>query len=186
MLIGAALLMLANGAAASVVSVAAAQDVGDFDADGYRRIHLRAPVTLPPTPARRIALAQALRLHGALFVDVGAVEDGARDPATGAWLLTAPHATIPGALWAPDAGHAAPDPAIWQALLAAVQAHPQRRIVVFCHIDCWASWNAARHLARAGVRHVEWLAEGIEGWRDAGGALAPAPPLAPQQNAPGQ
>lgn len=175
--IWAALLALASGAAA--------QDSGDFDADGYRRAHLRAPVTLPPSPARRIALAQALQLHGAVFVDVGAVEDGARDPRTGGWLLGTPHQSVPGAIWAPDAGRAPPDPEMWRALTAALAAHPHRPVVVFCHLDCWASWNAARHLARSGMRHVLWLAEGVEGWRDAGGALAPAQPLIPMQNAPG-
>ena len=167
-------------------AVARAQGAPDFDADGYRSAHLRGPVTLAPTPARRIGLAAALRLRGAVFVDVGAVESGARDPVRGDWLLTTPHLTIPGAVWVPDAGHAPPDADVWRMMLATARAHHGRRIVLFCHLDCWASWNAARRLARAGVPHVLWLAEGVEGWRDAGGALAPARPATrAQQNAPG-
>jgi PQQ-dependent catabolism-associated CXXCW motif protein len=49
--------------------------------------------------------------------------------------------------------------------------------VVFCRADCWMSWNAARRLASQGIRHVRWLAEGIEGWHDSGARLVPATPV---------
>jgi PQQ-dependent catabolism-associated CXXCW motif protein len=41
-------------------------------------------------------------------------------------------------------------------------------IVTFCLSDCWMSWNAARRLRAMGYTHVRWLAEGTDGWRDAG------------------
>ena len=45
------------------------------------------------------------------------------------------------------------------------QAKP---LVVFCHPDCWGSWNAAKRAILYGYTDVQWYEEGIEGWQDAG------------------
>lgn len=157
----------------------------DFDAEGYRAARYRAPVDRLPAPARRIALDRALRWHArgeALFVDVLPVEGGFRDPLTGRWRLSLPHATIPGAQWHPETGRAAPDPVLWRevesAVKAARKARPRLSIVVFCRADCWMGWNAARRLARGGVARVYWLAEGIDGWNASGRPLDDARPVA--------
>lgn len=163
---------------------ALAQAAAPFDAQGYRNAAFRAPVDRDPAPATAMAMADARRLApgAVLFVDVLPAEGAHRDSASGRWTLAVPHATIPGALWFPETGRAPPDPLLWQALLSRVmafrQAHPAAPIVLFCRADCWMSWNAARRLALAGVPSVRWLAEGIEGWHDAGGALVPATPVA--------
>lgn len=155
-----------------------------FDAEGYRTARYRAPVNLPPAPAVPITLAKALRLRpgeDALFIDVLPAEGGVRDAATGKWRLAAQHETIPGAAWHPETGRGSPDAVLWQGLRNAVQAARARRpalpVVVFCRSDCWMSWNAARRLAREGLGQVYWLAEGIEGWHEAGRALVPARPV---------
>ncbi len=154
-----------------------------FDAQGYRTAAFRAPVDRDPAPATAISLAQARRLapDAALFIDVLPAEGAHRDGASGAWTLASPHDTIPGALWYPETGRAPPDPLLWQALTTQVAAfrrqHPAAPIVLFCRADCWMSWNAARRLALGGVAGVRWLAEGIEGWHDAGGGLVPATPV---------
>lgn len=157
----------------------------DFDAAGYRATRFRAPVDRAPTPAERIALAAALRLapgRDALFIDVLPVEGGHRDPASGHWRLSQPHATIPGAQWHPETGRSPVDPALWKGLRDAVtrarRGHPRLPVVLFCRIDCWMGWNAARRLAKDGVRRIYWLAEGIEGWDGAGRPLLPAEPVA--------
>ncbi len=156
----------------------------DFDLAGYRAARYRAPVDRAPHPARRIALDKALRLHGdgrALFIDVLPVEGGYREPVSGTWQLSQRHATISGAQWHPETGRAAPDPVLWRALASAVTAarkdHPRLPVVLFCRSDCWMGWNAARRLARGGVAHVYWLAEGIDGWNGAGRALLDAEPV---------
>ncbi len=155
-----------------------------FDAQGYRAQRYRAPVDRLPEPARRIALDEALRLapgKDALFLDVLPVESGWRDPQTGVWLLSVPHATIPHAHWHPETGRSAPDRALWDALRADVRRwrrdHPRAPVVLFCRADCWMSWNAARRLAREGIAHVTWLEEGIEGWRGAGRQLDVVAPV---------
>lgn len=156
-----------------------------FDAQGFRTIRYRAPVDRAPAPARRIALAEALRLADrgeALFLDVLPAEGGVRDPATGHWRLASAHETIPGAQWHPEAGRAPVDPVLWRGLARAVAAartaRPRTTVVLLCRADCWMGWNAARRLARDGVPRVLWLAEGIDGWHGAGRALSPAQPVA--------
>ena len=178
--------ILAGGVALTLCSQRArAADEALFDAEGYRRARYRAPVDRNPAPARRIALADALKLRpgkNALFLDVLPAEGGVRDAAMGRWTLAEPHETIPGALWFPEVGRAPVDAALWAGLVAAVAQtrgrHPGWPVVVFCRADCWMSWNAARRLALGGVPGVVWLAEGIEGWHDAARPLAPVQPQA--------
>jgi PQQ-dependent catabolism-associated CXXCW motif protein len=180
-------------AAATVLALCAATvPTGDFDAQGYRATRYRAPVDRPPAPARRIALADALKLepgHDALFVDVLPVESGHRDPATGQWRLSLAHETVPGALWHPETGRSPVDPGLWRGLVAAVAAaragRPRLPVVLFCRADCWMGWNAARRLTQGGTRRVYWLAEGIDGWHGAGRALVPAVPVVVPGTGPG-
>lgn len=178
--------------AAGLCAPAFAQEPGepDFDAQGYRARRYRAPVDRLPTPARRIPLAGALKLRpgrDALFVDVLPVDGGYRDPATGLWRLSQSHATVPGALWHPETGRSPVDPVLWRGLVEAIASararsaragRPHLPVVLFCRTDCWMGWNAARRLASSGLRHVRWLAEGIEGWHEAGRELADAQPVA--------
>lgn len=155
----------------------------DFDAAGYRAQRYRGPITRDPSPAARIALPAAMLLHpgkDALFIDVLPTEGGVRDRATGSWRLSTPHETIAGALWHPEAGRGSPDPALWQGLVSAVRKarrrEPSLPVVLYCRTDCWMGWNAARRLASEGFANVWWLAEGTDGWHDAGGKLAPVQP----------
>ncbi|WP_338465648.1 rhodanese [Novosphingobium sp. ZN18A2] len=156
---------------------------GEFNAAGYRAARYRAPVTRDPAPAARLALPAAMLLHpgkDAQFIDVLPAEGGVRDPTTGAWRLAASHVTIAGALWHPEAGRGSPDPVLWRGLVAAVRKarrrDPSIPVVLFCRSDCWMGWNAAKRLASQGFSGVWWLAEGIDGWHDAGGKLVPAIP----------
>lgn len=177
--------LLCGCATPTVPSPSPAPEASPFDAEGYRSTRFRAPVDRLPSPAQRIALADALELapgRDALFVDALPVQAGHRDAATGQWRLSEQHETIPGAVWHPETGRSPPDPLLWQGLVDAVaaarRAKPGLPVVVFCRTDCWMAWNASRRLAKAGLRRVYWLAEGIEGWRDAGRPLVPAEPVA--------
>ncbi|MEO0031886.1 MAG: hypothetical protein RIS94_1644 [Pseudomonadota bacterium] len=161
----------------------------DFDATGFRIAHYRGPVDRDPAPATRLMLPDALRLRpgaDALFIDVLPAEGGWRDPQTGRWRLAVDHQTIPGAVWhpetgrGPETGQGNTDPVLWAGLVRVVtqarSRHPAMPIVLFCRTDCWMGWNAARRLALAGFDGVHWLAEGIEGWHDAGRPLVRATP----------
>lgn len=156
-----------------------------FDAAGYRAARYRSPVEADPHPAQPIALTAALALtpgRDALFIDVMPAEGGVRDAASGAWALSTEHLTIPGAFWHPETGRSPVDPVLWQALEAQVRAArksaPTQPVILFCRIDCWMSWNAARRLALQGHDNVRWLAEGTDGWHAAGRKLVVAVPVA--------
>lgn len=158
----------------------------DFDARGYRAAHYRAPVDRDPRPAARLALPAAFLLEpgkDALFIDVLPAQGGVRDARTGQWRLSEPHLTVPGALWHPEAGRADADPVLWQGLVAAVRQarreRPHLPVVLFCRVDCWMGWNAARRLASEGHGGVWWLAEGIEGWREREALAAVEPAVVP-------
>lgn len=179
-------------AAAALASIAAAPppaasppDAALFDADGYRAARYRSPVRADPAPAQTIALADALALvpgKDALFVDVTPAEGGVRDPVSGDWAQSEAHLTIASALWYPETGRAPVDPVLWKALEDKVRdarrASPEQPVVLFCRIDCWMSWNAARRLALRGFGNVHWLADGTDGWHAAGRPLTIAVPVA--------
>jgi PQQ-dependent catabolism-associated CXXCW motif protein len=136
----------------------------------------------------QVALDEALRLHAAgaaWFIDVMPVEDGVRDPASGAWRLRQPRQTIPGAFWFPEVGRAEPPADLLEAFVARMRtlarSRPHRQLVLFCLADCWMSWNAALRLQRLGIGPVLWLAEGTDGWVEAGQPLLPAWPEASPQ-----
>jgi PQQ-dependent catabolism-associated CXXCW motif protein len=79
---------------------------------------------------------------------------------------------------ATEVGRPGVDPALWSGLRGRIDAWRRGHgapVVLYCRVDCWMGWNAARRLARDGLREVYWMAEGVEGWRDAGGTLARQP-----------
>lgn len=172
-----------------LVALWAGQSIGaapaDFGPDGYRTARYRAPVGIDPAPAGHIALAAALMLdpkRDALFIDVLPVESGVREAASGRWRLSERHVTIPGARWHPETGRDPVDPVLWRGLEAEVRRARARQpgipVVLFCRSDCWMSWNAARRLAAAGHANIWWLAEGTDGWHDAGRELVEIQPVA--------
>lgn len=153
-----------------------------FDAAGYRAARYRGPVHRAPEGVGRIAPVALAGLRpdvDAIFVDVLPVEGGYRED-DGRWRLAQPHNTIPGAHWFPEAGRAAPPPAILSAFERRVAqlagGDKNRMIVTFCLADCWMGWNAARRLRALGYRNVWWLAEGTDGWMDLRLPLSPAVP----------
>lgn len=176
-------MVAASASSHEEVAHSSAMEAVDFDPAGYRIARYRGPIDRAPTPATRISLERALRLkpgENALFIDVLPAEGGVRDPITGRWQLADSHLTIPGALWLPETGRGHPDVALWLDLRTTVaearKQSPAIPVVLFCRTDCWMGWNAARRLSRDGFGNVHWLAEGIEGWHDAGKPLVPAAP----------
>jgi PQQ-dependent catabolism-associated CXXCW motif protein len=84
------------------------------------------------------------------------------------WLPV--HPSIPGAVWMPEAGAEPLAPAREAQFYARVAeltgGDRARPVVVFCHVECWGSWNAAKRLVRKGYTGVRWFPEGVEGWQE--------------------
>ena len=128
-------------------------------------------------------LAALLKTADVLVVDVS---DAPRRPdhlAAGAVWLPLPHPVIPGALWIPGAGMgaiSAPVERLFRERLAQGAGNDLgHRLVIYCHRNCWLSWNAAKRAISYGYRNVFWFPDGMEGWRAAGLPTATAEPLEP-------
>ena len=114
------------------------------------------------------ALAKLMDAHPVL-VDVA--EQDRKPPSMSKSMLWLPqHRSLPGAVWLPGAGSGTDDPAFADAfrtrMASLTGGKPATPIVVFCHPDCWASYDAAKRLVGLGYTRVNWYREGLEGWQD--------------------
>ncbi|MCJ2014600.1 rhodanese-like domain-containing protein [Methylobacterium sp. J-076] len=118
------------------------------------------------------AAAVAAMLDGPdkpVLIDVAARERKPSNfPEGRLWLPV--HPSIPEAVWLPNAG-AVPLPPEREALFydrvaALTGGNRAKPIVVFCHVECWGSWNAGKRLVEKGYTAVHWFPLGVEGWQD--------------------
>ena len=125
-------------------------------------------------------LRQLLQDSRVVIVDVSNAPRRPDGLAAGAPWLPLPHRAIPGSIWIPGAGRGKIPPAtdgfLQRRLAAATGNDLARPLVVYCHRQCWLSWNAAKRAIRYGYRNVYWFADGVEGWRAAGLRTAPVAP----------
>jgi PQQ-dependent catabolism-associated CXXCW motif protein len=93
------------------------------------------------------------------------------------------HQSLPSAVWLVDLGRgkvkSSQDKWYKARLVELTQGNKSRPLVVYCHPQCWAGWNAAKRLITYGYREVYWYPEGIEGWQLARLGTAPAIPILP-------
>ncbi|TXM67476.1 rhodanese [Methylobacterium sp. WL103] len=127
------------------------------------------PKTLSGAVVIDIAGLDALMAKAPVLIDVALADrKPANFPADRPWLPA--HRSVPGAVWMPNAG-AAPLAAEREALFlkrvaALTGGDKGKPIVIFCHPDCWGSWNAGKRLVQQGYTAVHWFPDGIEGWQD--------------------
>ncbi|MDP4023994.1 rhodanese-like domain-containing protein [Methylobacterium sp. NEAU 140] len=84
------------------------------------------------------------------------------------WLPV--HPSIPGAVWLPNAGAVPLAPereALFYARVAELTGGDTARpVVVFCHVECWGSWNVGKRLVEKGYTGIRWLPGGVEAWQE--------------------
>lgn len=150
-----------------LVTSAPADDLFD-PVTGYRVDRYRAavPEIAPGAQTVDVEGVAMLAAEGALLVDVGPKAtldaDGRR------WLGVLPHSTIKGAHWLPEVGRGTIQPLVAdylaETLMRLTDGETTRAIVVFCKVDCWMSWNAAKRIASLGYSAVYWFPGGIDAW----------------------
>jgi PQQ-dependent catabolism-associated CXXCW motif protein len=153
--------------------------------DGYRMDDYNAatPATIKGGTVLTTSELNALRSEGgAIPIDVLPQQSRPESlPATTLWIEK-PHHSIPGSAWLPGVGRGALSPGVeayFRDALARLTADdPNRRLVFYCHVQCWMSWNAAKRAIGYGYRHVYWYRDGIEGWTAAGLPTEVARPFA--------
>ena len=143
----------------------------DAEPSEYRLDHYRAPVPDTLTGAIVVDDAEAHRLWKsgeAAFIDVLPRPPRPAGLPEGTIWREKPHRSIPGSIWLPNVGYGnihADTHAYFKAGLAAATGgaldHP---VVVFCLLDCWMSWNAAKRALEYGYTKVYWYPEGTDGW----------------------
>lgn len=171
--LGACLLLLAVTAGAAVPA-GAAETASVPEPQGYwlGPIHGPVPATIAGgTVLDTMALAHLLADGGAVLVDVAEAPHRPVGLPAGTLWLPPPHRDIPGSVWISDVGDGAISPrfATWfrTRLTALTGGNRDKPIVVYCHPNCWLSWNAARRVINEGYRAVFWYPGGVEGWETA-------------------
>lgn len=166
------------------VADAAASDDAFDPVTGYRIAHYRAAVPETVPGGARVDLDGVDRLiaSGAVLLDVMPSEGAGADVATGAWKLSRPHQSIPGATWLPDVGRGVIDSRFQNYLTANLArlttGNAAKPIIVFCQSDCWMAWNAVQRIAALGYTALHWYPEGTDGWVEWGDRkLAPVLPV---------
>lgn len=122
------------------------------------------------------ALAALLRRGPVRLVDVASAPVRPPHMAAGALWLPLPHRDVPGSVWIPDAGRGVITPAFdafFRRRLETLSGHDRSApVVIYCHEQCWMSWNAAKRAIYYGYRNVLWYPDGIEAWTRAGHPVA--------------
>lgn len=190
-------LLSLSAAFAIAIAITLSASAGDaeetFDKiTGYRIAHYRAavPDTVPGGTRIDLERVDALIKAGAVLVDVMPAEGAGPDPETGAWRLSRPHQTIPGATWLPDVGRGTIAPELdgyFKTQLANLSGgNTSRPMIVFCQSDCWMAWNAVQRAAGYGYAALFWFPEGTDGWVEWGDRkLVPAAPVGLNDHAEG-
>jgi PQQ-dependent catabolism-associated CXXCW motif protein len=173
---------LALAAALALAGPAAAD--APPEPDDYRMDDFRAPTpaTLAGATVVDAARAAALWRAGAGFLDVMPRPEKPEGLPPGTLWRDRPRDSVPGAVWAPNTGYGRLSPAadayLRAAFAAAKRGDASRPVVVFCEMDCWMSWNAARRAVRDyGLTGVHWFPDGTDGWRFEDLPLARVEPL---------
>lgn len=167
-------------------ALARAEDEPSFDPiTGYRIAHYRAAVPDSVPGGTRVDRDRVDHLikEGAILLDVMPSEGAGADPQTGAWRLSRPHQSIPGATWLPDVGRGVLKDGFESYLKNNVarltSGDLKKPLIVFCQSDCWMGWNAVQRIAKLGYAAIYWFPEGTDGWLEWGDRkLAPIEPVA--------
>ncbi|MCI0600541.1 MAG: rhodanese-like domain-containing protein [Beijerinckiaceae bacterium] len=148
-------------------------------------MHSEVPATL--SGARVVdtkALALILEQGEALLIDAAEVPRRPENLAQGA-IWKPVHQHIKGSIWIPGIGAGKIEPRLetyYRERLTALTANNQGHLIIlYCHPQCWASWNAAKRALSYGYRNIAWYRDGAEGWQDTGHTLVAAEPEHPTQ-----
>ena len=138
---------------------------------GYRMDDYRAPVPETVAGATTVSTQQLkvmIDAGGVVLVDVLPAPRKPPNLLPGVPWMPVPHHNIPGSIWLPEVGRGKIPVSVnayfRDNLAKAAGDDKARPIVIYCRIDCWMSWNAAKRAASYGYTAIHWYPMGIEGW----------------------
>lgn len=138
---------------------------------GYRMDRYNAPVpeTLRGATVVTTEEAEGLWRDGStVFFDVMPhTPKPAGLPAGTIWREAA-RRNIPGSVWLPNVGYGAIAKETAEYFREGLAAHAggdmSRKVLFYCMMDCWMSWNAAKRAVEWGYTSVLWYPSGADGW----------------------
>jgi PQQ-dependent catabolism-associated CXXCW motif protein len=143
--------------------------------EGYRLEDYRAATPATLRGGRVVATGEAetiWRSHSAAFIDVLPRPPRPKALPEGTVWHDKPRLDIPGSIWLPDTGYGelAPSMADYftKGLQKATGGDRNKLLVLYCLVDCWMSWNAAKRALSLGYTNVVWYRDGTDGWSAAG------------------
>jgi PQQ-dependent catabolism-associated CXXCW motif protein len=170
-----------------LLSFAAASDNAP-EPEGYWTGPIEAPVPATIRGGKVIhadALSAMLDSEHPLIIDVSNTPKRPEGMAADAPWIPVAHDAVPGSLWIPDVGLGSISANMDEFFLAQLTDETGEDydypIVIYCHEQCWLSWNAAKRAINHGFRNVHWFPEGIEGWKAAGFETQIAEPRLPPE-----
>ena len=138
---------------------------------GYRMDNYRAPVPETVAGATTVSTQQLKAMidaGGVVLVDVLPAPRKPPDMLPGVPWMPVPHHNLPSSIWLPEVGRGKIPVSVnayFQDNLAKATGNDKDRpVVIYCRIDCWMSWNAAKRAASYGYTAIHWYPMGIEGW----------------------
>jgi len=153
----------------------------------YRGLPYLATTTeVPPKNVDRLLINEVQQLISAddkpVLIDVyGAIFREEALDFDGAWQVTLPRQNIPNSIWLPNVGKETLIPIVEkyyrQQLLRLTQADKTKTIIIYCNVDCWMAWNAAKRANEWGYTSVKWFREGVDAWIEKGLKLQSAEPI---------
>lgn len=116
------------------------------------------------------ALAALIQRRQVSIIDVSTMPKRPEGMPPNTPWMPLPHNVISGAVWLPELGEGTLSPTqdAWFRGRLAILTGGDRPLVLYCHPQCWRSWNAAKRAISYGDRRVYWYPDGIEGWLSAG------------------
>jgi quinoprotein dehydrogenase-associated probable ABC transporter substrate-binding protein/PQQ-dependent catabolism-associated CXXCW motif protein len=150
--------------------------------EGYRMGEYRAPVpaTLRGATVLTTRELQALiAQRNPVLIDVLPKARRPEDRDAGRLWIEPRRDNIPGSAWLPNVGYGELTQEFADYFRTGLErltgGDKTKPVVFYCDADCWMSWNAAkRAVTELGYRQVYWYPEGVEGWKQAGQAVAAA------------
>ena len=143
--------------------------------DGYRQDNYRGeiPATLRgATVVHADEVRRMMREEPVVVIDVLPQAPRPENlPATTLWHPPA-RSDIPGSIWLANVGYGGLSPemdAYFRKALERVSlGQPDRKLVFYCEVQCWMSWNAAKRALEYGYKAVYWFPGGVQEWTAAG------------------
>jgi PQQ-dependent catabolism-associated CXXCW motif protein len=169
--------------ALSILISAPARSAGVDEPTDYKHDDYRSPVPETLAGGTVVSTDQAHEIweRGAtIFIDVLPLPPKPDNLPKGTIWRQKKRDDIPGSVWLPNVGYGRLHPAMDQwyrdHLERLTGGDKTKPVLIYCLIDCWMSWNAAKRALEYGYSNIFWYPDGTDGWTFESLAVEPRTP----------